>query len=49
MVTALWPQPRQCDLGSSTLWLSPDVDLSVVDNSGFPGLKWFHGAVQQVL
>ncbi|KAK2760220.1 N-acetyl-glucosamine-6-phosphate deacetylase [Arachnomyces sp. PD_36] len=48
-VTALWPKPKKCELGSSTLWLSPDVELSVLDNSGFPGFKWVQEAFQQIL
>ena len=47
--TALWPLPQQYEHGSSTVWLSPDAQLSVVDNTGIPGLKWVQGAVQQFL
>lgn len=46
---ALWPQPRHSELGPSTLRLSPDVELSVVDNAAFPGVKWVQGAFQQIL
>jgi hypothetical protein len=49
VAAALWPIPQQYEHGSSTVWLSPDAQLSVVDNSAIPGLKWVQGAVQQIL
>ena len=58
-VGALWPLPKELSHGTSTVWLSPAVELSVVDRrtaagpfAAFWGLKpfgWLSKSAQAVL
>ena len=47
---ALWPQPKQVEHGSSTLWLSPNVQLAhASQTASSQPLAWLWTTVQQLI
>ena len=50
VVAGLWPLPRYFEHGSSTVWLSPDVQLFIVnENVGFPDYGWAWSRIQWIM
>jgi hypothetical protein len=48
--TALWPQPRTVQYGDSTVWVSPSIQLSVVNRSSLLWPVWEAlNGIQQLL